>query len=166
MLDELTTGLDPAARRDTWAMVQSLKERGVTVVLVTHAMDEAEILCDRLVLINFGRIMAERERLARELHDTIAQGFTSVVMQLESAEQALTERPVDAREHLEKARRIARENLGEVRRTVSALRPELLEGSSLNRAATRAVGEWSEAAGIAAETRITGDVVTLPGRQK
>ena len=55
MLDELTTGLDPAARRDTWAMVQSLKERGVTVVLVTHAMDEAEILCDRLVLINFGR---------------------------------------------------------------------------------------------------------------
>jgi ABC-2 type transport system ATP-binding protein len=59
VLDELTTGLDPAARRDTWAMVQSLKERGVTVVLVTHAMDEAEILCDRLVVINSGRIIAE-----------------------------------------------------------------------------------------------------------
>jgi ABC-2 type transport system ATP-binding protein len=59
VLDELTTGLDPAARRDTWAMVQSLKEHGVTVVLVTHAMDEAEILCDRLVLINSGRIIAE-----------------------------------------------------------------------------------------------------------
>jgi ABC-2 type transport system ATP-binding protein len=59
VLDELTTGLDPAARRDTWAMVQSLKEHGVTVVLVTHAMDEAEILCDRLVLIDSGRIIAQ-----------------------------------------------------------------------------------------------------------
>jgi ABC-2 type transport system ATP-binding protein len=59
VLDELTTGLDPSARRDTWAMVQSLKEGGVTVVLVTHAMDEAEILCDRLVVINAGRITVE-----------------------------------------------------------------------------------------------------------
>jgi signal transduction histidine kinase len=108
-------------------------------------------------------VLAERERLARELHDTIAQGFTSVVMQLESAEQALTERPDDAREHLEKARRTARENLGEVRRTVSALRPELLEGSSLSQAVARAVEAWSEAAGIAAETRITGDAMTLTG---
>ena len=59
VLDELTTGLDPAARRDTWALVQRLQDRGVTVVLVTHAMDEAETLCDRLVVIDPGRIVAE-----------------------------------------------------------------------------------------------------------
>jgi ABC-2 type transport system ATP-binding protein len=59
VLDELTTGLDPAARRDTWAMVRNLRDRGVTVLLVTHAMDEAETLCDRLVVINRGRIVAE-----------------------------------------------------------------------------------------------------------
>jgi ABC-2 type transport system ATP-binding protein len=58
VLDELTTGLDPAARRDTWALVRSLRERGVTVLLVTHAMDEAEMLCDRLVVIDRGRVVA------------------------------------------------------------------------------------------------------------
>jgi len=59
VLDELTTGLDPAARRDTWALVRSLRDSGVTVLLVTHAMDEAELLCDRLVVIHRGRIVAE-----------------------------------------------------------------------------------------------------------
>jgi ABC-2 type transport system ATP-binding protein len=59
VLDELTTGLDPAARRDTWAMVDALKKRGVTVVLVTHSMDEAETLCDRLVIIDHGRVVAQ-----------------------------------------------------------------------------------------------------------
>lgn len=59
VLDELTTGLDPAARRDTWAMVEALRAQGVTVVLVTHAMDEAETLCDRLVIIDRGRVVAQ-----------------------------------------------------------------------------------------------------------
>jgi ABC-2 type transport system ATP-binding protein len=58
VLDELTTGLDPAARRDTWALVRGLRARGVTVLLVTHAMDEAEMLCDRLVVIDRGRVVA------------------------------------------------------------------------------------------------------------
>jgi ABC-2 type transport system ATP-binding protein len=59
VLDELTTGLDPAARRDTWALVRDLKDRGVTVLLVTHAMDEAETLCDRICVIDHGRVVAE-----------------------------------------------------------------------------------------------------------
>ena len=58
ILDELTTGLDPEARRDTWALIERMRERGVTVILVTHFMDEAETLCDRLVLINHGRLRA------------------------------------------------------------------------------------------------------------
>lgn len=56
VLDELTTGLDPAARRDTWALVRRLREAGTTVLLVTHAMDEAAALCDRLAVIVGGRL--------------------------------------------------------------------------------------------------------------
>lgn len=58
ILDELTTGLDPQARRDTWDLIEHVRDSGVTVVLVTHFMDEAERLCDRLALIDSGRIVA------------------------------------------------------------------------------------------------------------
>ncbi len=58
ILDELTTGLDPEARRETWALIERMRERGVTVILVTHYMDEAERLCDRLALINHGMLRA------------------------------------------------------------------------------------------------------------
>lgn len=58
ILDELTTGLDPQARRDTWDLIEDVRESGVTVVLVTHFMDEAERLCDRLALIDSGRVAA------------------------------------------------------------------------------------------------------------
>ena len=56
ILDELTTGLDPEARRETWALIEGIRDRGVTVILVTHFMDEAERLCDRLALINNGKL--------------------------------------------------------------------------------------------------------------
>lgn len=58
ILDELTTGLDPQARRDTWSLIESVRDRGVTIVLVTHFMDEAERLCDRLALIDRGKVVA------------------------------------------------------------------------------------------------------------
>ncbi|GAA1115735.1 ABC transporter ATP-binding protein [Nocardiopsis metallicus] len=58
VLDELSTGLDPAARRDTWAAVAALRERGVTAVLVTHFMDEAEYLCDRVAVLVGGSVVA------------------------------------------------------------------------------------------------------------
>jgi len=57
ILDELTTGLDPEARRETWALIESIRDHGVTVILVTHYMDEAERLCDRLALINHGKLV-------------------------------------------------------------------------------------------------------------
>ncbi len=59
ILDELTTGLDPAARRATWELVERVRDRGVTILLVTHFMDEAERLCDRLVIIDRGRVVAQ-----------------------------------------------------------------------------------------------------------
>ncbi|MEV0396801.1 ABC transporter ATP-binding protein [Polymorphospora rubra] len=58
VLDELTTGLDPQGRRDTWDLVDRIRDRGVTVVLVTHFMEEAERLCDRLAIIDRGRVVA------------------------------------------------------------------------------------------------------------
>jgi len=57
ILDELTQGLDPAARRNVWAAVRQLHEDGTTVLLVTHEMDEAEALCDRIVVMNAGRVL-------------------------------------------------------------------------------------------------------------
>ncbi|QYN20786.1 ABC transporter ATP-binding protein [Amycolatopsis sp. DSM 110486] len=58
VLDELTTGLDPQARRDTWDLVEAVRDEGVTVVLVTHFMEEAERLCDRIAVIDSGRVVA------------------------------------------------------------------------------------------------------------
>jgi ABC-2 type transport system ATP-binding protein len=58
VLDELTTGLDPQARRDTWALIRDIRAQGVTILLVTHLMEEAERLCDRAMLVNAGRVSA------------------------------------------------------------------------------------------------------------
>lgn len=117
-------------------------------------------------------VLSERERLARELHDTVAQGFASVVTQLESAEQALDRAggstddarsalPV-AREHLAMARRTARDSLTEIRRSVAALRPDLLDGASLTTALDRVVQQWGADTGVPAELRVTGEPVSLP----
>jgi len=57
-LDELTTGLDPQARRSMWEMVRDIRERGKTVFLITHSMEEAERLCDRVAIVDHGRIVA------------------------------------------------------------------------------------------------------------
>lgn len=58
ILDELTTGLDPDVRRETWELIERIRDRGVTVILVTHYMDEAERLCDRVALIDDGKLVA------------------------------------------------------------------------------------------------------------
>ena len=58
VLDEMTTGLDPQARRDAWELIEGVRARGVTIILVTHFMEEAERLCDRVALIDNGRVAA------------------------------------------------------------------------------------------------------------
>jgi ABC-2 type transport system ATP-binding protein len=57
-LDEMTAGLDPAARRVAWDLIRAIRDRGTTVVLVTHFMDEAENLCDRVAIVDRGKIVA------------------------------------------------------------------------------------------------------------
>lgn len=58
ILDELTTGLDPQARRDSWTLVKRIRDDGATVILVTHFMEEAELLCDRIAVVDRGSIRA------------------------------------------------------------------------------------------------------------
>ncbi len=84
----------------------------------------------------------ERSRMAREMHDTLAQGFTGIVVQLEAAEDALLDEPAAAQSHLARARTLAKTSLIEARRAVWALRPHLLEARDLPtslRAATLAI---------------------------
>ena len=69
-LDEITTGLDPQARRSTWELIEKLREHGKTVVLVTHFMDEVERLCDRVAIIDHGSLVTLNtpQALIEELH--------------------------------------------------------------------------------------------------
>jgi ABC-2 type transport system ATP-binding protein len=73
-LDEPTTGLDPQARRNLWDLIRGIRERGSTVIITTHYMDEAEILCDRVAIIDTGKIisLASPDRL---IDDLVATGF-------------------------------------------------------------------------------------------
>jgi ABC-2 type transport system ATP-binding protein len=78
-LDELTTGLDPVARRATWGLVSRVRDRGATVVLVTHFMEEAEALCDRVAIVDGGRVVAldTPERLAAHHGGAVRTTFTA-----------------------------------------------------------------------------------------
>lgn len=71
-LDEPTTGLDPQARRSLWELVKTIRERGATVIITTHYMDEAEYLCDRVAIIDAGQIiaLASPDKLIDELVDS------------------------------------------------------------------------------------------------
>ncbi|MDB5253073.1 MAG: transporter ATP-binding protein [Flaviaesturariibacter sp.] len=73
-LDEPTTGLDPQARRNLWDLVRSIRDRGTTVIITTHYMDEAEFLCDRVAIMESGRIvaLASPDQL---IDDLVASGF-------------------------------------------------------------------------------------------
>ncbi|MGB4800382.1 MAG: ABC transporter ATP-binding protein [Candidatus Saccharimonadales bacterium] len=73
-LDEPTTGLDPQARRNLWELVQQIRARGVTVIMTTHYMDEAELLCDRVAVMDAGRIIA-LDTPKNLIKNLLAKGF-------------------------------------------------------------------------------------------
>ncbi|HXR50101.1 MAG TPA: ABC transporter ATP-binding protein [Verrucomicrobiae bacterium] len=70
-LDEPTTGLDPQARRNLWNLIKEVRDRGISVILTTHYMDEAEVLCDRVAIMDQGKIIAldTPKKLIRNLLD-------------------------------------------------------------------------------------------------
>jgi ABC-2 type transport system ATP-binding protein len=73
-LDEPTTGLDPQARRNLWDLIQDIRKKGTTVIITTHYMDEAEVLCDRVAVIDSGKIIAI-DSPDKLIDDLVASGF-------------------------------------------------------------------------------------------
>ena len=106
-------------------------------------------------------ILEERQRLARDIHDTLAQGFTSIVMHLEAADQALPDDLGTLQKHLDQARGTARTSLEQVRGVVHALRPRSLDQRSLPDAIERTAVRWREETGIPLTTTTTGNPVPL-----
>jgi len=76
-LDEPTTGLDPQARRNLWELIKEIRDNGTTVIITTHYMDEAEVLCDRVAIVDSGKIIAiaTPDQL---IDDLVAKGFERV----------------------------------------------------------------------------------------
>lgn len=106
--------------------------------------------------------LAERQRLAGEIHDTLAQGFTSIVLHLEAADLAYEADPPAARAHAARALAAARENLAEARRVLWALKPEILEREPLGAALARIARKWGEESGVLCEATVTGAECALP----
>lgn len=106
-------------------------------------------------------ILQERQRLAREIHDTLAQDFTSIVMQLEAADQVLPQDDRIVRGHLQKAGDTARAGLAESRRLVQALQPESLEEASLPEVIRRETENWGQETGIKTIYNLTGEPFAL-----
>jgi signal transduction histidine kinase len=112
-------------------------------------------------------VLQERQRLSREIHDTLAQGLISIITHLQAAEQSLEAGDRASGDetllhHLAQAQRMARANLGEARRVVQDLRPELLEATTLPSALRGVVAAWAESSGTEASARLTGTVRFLP----
>lgn len=80
-LDEPTTGMDPQARRSFWDLIQGIKARGTTVLLTTHYMDEAYVLCDRIAIMDRGRIITEGSPT-----DLLREHFDDVVLEVPAAD--------------------------------------------------------------------------------
>ncbi|WP_031033407.1 sensor histidine kinase [Streptomyces sp. NRRL F-5650] len=107
-------------------------------------------------------VLAERERLAREIHDTLAQGLSSIQLLLRAAERALPERPDSATGHVVAARQAAVDNLAEARRFVAALTPPALEDTTLAGALERLCATTSARHRVTARFHLTGTPSPLP----
>lgn len=107
-------------------------------------------------------LLEERNRMARELHDTLAQGFTGIVVQLEAAEDALRDAPDQAAQHLRRARSLARESLAEARRSVYALRPQALEHKRLPEALRDSARALTASASLNIQVNIADSLPPLP----
>jgi signal transduction histidine kinase len=102
-------------------------------------------------------VLEERNRMAREIHDTLAQGFTGIILQLEAAEQSLGEDVDHTQEHLNRARKLARESLNEARRSVWALRPQELEQLPFIAALQQQIERFSQDTGIQSDLKVPPD---------
>lgn len=139
--------------------------RGIIEQSVARAELIAELEAARAEAAELHRrsgIAAERERLAREIHDTLAQGFTSIVMLCEAAEPAVDTDPGEARRLIDLARSTARENLAESRSLVTAMSPPVLATADLPAALTRMAERFTASHGVPARFEVVGPAGRLP----
>jgi signal transduction histidine kinase len=135
---------------------------GVSIKVLTLQMEERSRLQASLVSAERRTgMLEERQRLAREIHDTLAQGFAGIVVHLERAEQIDSLVGSPAKPHVELARSVAREGLEDARRMLAALRPEILEQRGLTEALGRVCGDWTRRTGIPATLSVTGAASAL-----
>src|SRR5437870_59606 len=108
-------------------------------------------------------VTAERNRMARDIHDTLAQGFTGVIVQLEAVEEAMSRnQAVKASGHLDRAAELARESLREARRSVQALRPHALEEKQLSEALKDLIDKMTRGTAVHAKFTLQGSPQKLP----
>ncbi|MGC7102019.1 sensor histidine kinase [Amycolatopsis lurida] len=138
-------------------MEQSAKRREAMKKLEAAMTENAGLHRQLLAQAREAGVLDERQRLSREIHDTLAQGFTGIITQLEAARSD----PAARDRHLTTATALARENLAEARRAVHALRPEALDSAKLPEALRGVAGRWSERTGVQVEFTTTGTVRRL-----
>ncbi len=135
-------------RADQIELAQALAHH---VMLATHGQELVEQQRQAAIL-------KERTRMARDIHDTLAQGFTGVIVQMEAAEEALMEEdPENAVRHVRRARKLARESLGEARRSVHALRPQALEKAGFADALKAIIKNTTVGTSLRSEFQLQGE---------
>jgi signal transduction histidine kinase len=139
-------------------IMTSMKQRTKLAALVSEL---AATRAESARLSREAGAAAERERLAREIHDTLAQGFTSIVALAQAVEPELDSDTAAAKRHVELIRSTARENLAEARAMVTELTPTALHGDSLPAAIQRQCDRLSAESGIAATMRVDGELPPL-----
>ncbi|HAA33369.1 MAG TPA: histidine kinase [Cyanobacteria bacterium UBA8553] len=107
-------------------------------------------------------ILQERNRMAREIHDTLAQTFTSIIVHLRAAERAMATAPEQTLSHIQTVHELARDGLAEARRSVTALRPQLLEEGDLYSALARIAQQMSSPTETRTVFEVMGTAYTLP----
>jgi signal transduction histidine kinase len=116
----------------------------------------------RQIRYRFALVLEERARLAREIHDTLAQGFVGISSQLDAVAMCMPEENTPARSFLDLARRMARHSLTEARRSVMDLRASALEGQDLAAALESGTRAWTAGSGVEVDVNITGTPGALP----
>ncbi|HLK68352.1 MAG TPA: two-component regulator propeller domain-containing protein [Bryobacteraceae bacterium] len=120
----------------------------------------------RQIRSRFALVLEERARLAREIHDTLAQGFVGISSQLDAVAMCMPDQTSPARTFLDLARRMARHSLTEARRSVMDLRASALEGQNLAAALQSGTRVWTLGSGVDVDVHVDGDPGTLPGEME
>ncbi|WP_374008967.1 sensor histidine kinase [Leifsonia sp. LS-T14] len=138
------------------AVTKQSRERGLLIDRLREQQREIAELSEQQ------GAAAERERIAREMHDTLAQGFTSIVTLGHAVQGELDTDPATARRHVELMTETAQENLQESRRIIAALTPGRLEESTLEQALGRVAGRFEEETGVPVAFAVTGEPHPAP----